>query len=202
MSDTKIAASFRVSLTALATERPDHRLRCAWAWLHFHAAFIETRGGPGMQTRRSEISLAALIERSTRGEYVRDSRGGRSATISLVTRRRRGQRGVIDAPAIQTRVGRGKPTSALRSRPGSSARSRCDTRGQSTPGTARSTPICDAMASIPPMRPTRSSPISGSNGFCGLSPRVRPERFARRATGHSGLARVYSRPRSLRNRAQ
>jgi hypothetical protein len=24
----------------------------AWAWLHFHAALIETRGRPGMQTRR------------------------------------------------------------------------------------------------------------------------------------------------------
>jgi hypothetical protein len=23
----------------------------AWAWLHFHAALIETRGGPEMHTR-------------------------------------------------------------------------------------------------------------------------------------------------------
>jgi hypothetical protein len=33
----------------------------AWAWLHFHAALIETRGGPRLQTRRLVISLAALL---------------------------------------------------------------------------------------------------------------------------------------------
>ena len=52
MSATKIAASFRVSLTALMPRQADHRFRCALAWLHFHAALIETRGRPGMQTRR------------------------------------------------------------------------------------------------------------------------------------------------------
>jgi hypothetical protein len=57
-SDTKIAASFRVSLTA-QVPKLNHRSQMAWARLHFHAALIETRGGPGMQTRRSVISLAA-----------------------------------------------------------------------------------------------------------------------------------------------
>jgi hypothetical protein len=52
MSATKIAASFRVSLTALLPKQPDSRVAGAWAWLHFHAALIETRGRPGMQTRR------------------------------------------------------------------------------------------------------------------------------------------------------
>ena len=52
MSATKIAASFRVSLTALLPKQPDSQVAVAWAWLHFHAALIETRGRPGMQTRR------------------------------------------------------------------------------------------------------------------------------------------------------
>ncbi len=37
---TKIAASFRVSLTALVPKQPDHRL--ALAWLRFHAALRRT----------------------------------------------------------------------------------------------------------------------------------------------------------------
>jgi hypothetical protein len=43
MSDTKIAASFRVSLTALVAEAGRSPVAVAWAWLHFHAALIETR---------------------------------------------------------------------------------------------------------------------------------------------------------------
>ena len=40
MSATKIAASFRDSLTALVPKQPDHRL--ALAWLRFHAALGRT----------------------------------------------------------------------------------------------------------------------------------------------------------------
>src|SRR6516164_8645440 len=40
-SDTKIAASFRVSVTALAP-KPDHRSQMAWARLHYHAALRRT----------------------------------------------------------------------------------------------------------------------------------------------------------------
>jgi hypothetical protein len=38
MSATKIAASFRVSLTALVPKEADSRVAVAWAWLHYHAA--------------------------------------------------------------------------------------------------------------------------------------------------------------------
>ena len=50
MSDTKIAASFRVSLTALMP-KPDHRSQMARAWLHFHAA--RKGRGSGVQPRVS-----------------------------------------------------------------------------------------------------------------------------------------------------
>jgi hypothetical protein len=39
--DTKIAASFRVSLTALMP-KPDHQSQMARAWLHIHAALART----------------------------------------------------------------------------------------------------------------------------------------------------------------
>jgi hypothetical protein len=45
MSDTKIAASFRVSLTALMPRSPDRRVAVASAWLHYHAALGSLRGG-------------------------------------------------------------------------------------------------------------------------------------------------------------
>jgi hypothetical protein len=38
MSDTKIAASLRVSLTALVPKQADSRVAVAWAWLHYRAA--------------------------------------------------------------------------------------------------------------------------------------------------------------------
>jgi hypothetical protein len=41
MSATKIATSFRVSLTAPVADRSP--VAVASAWLHFHAALIETR---------------------------------------------------------------------------------------------------------------------------------------------------------------
>jgi hypothetical protein len=43
MSATKIAASFRFSLTALVAEAGRSPVAGASAWLHFHAALIETR---------------------------------------------------------------------------------------------------------------------------------------------------------------
>jgi hypothetical protein len=43
MSATKIAASFRVSVTALVAEAGRSPVAGASAWLHFHAALIETR---------------------------------------------------------------------------------------------------------------------------------------------------------------
>jgi hypothetical protein len=50
MSATKIAASFRVSLTALLPKR-DHRSQMAWARLHYHAALGDCAAtgsaGPG-----------------------------------------------------------------------------------------------------------------------------------------------------------
>jgi hypothetical protein len=41
MSATRIAASFRVSLTALLPKQPDRRVAVAGAWLRFHAALEE-----------------------------------------------------------------------------------------------------------------------------------------------------------------
>ena len=65
MSATKIAASFRVSVMALVAEARRSPVAVAWARLHFHVALIETRGRPGMQTRRfgsypsrAELSVA------------------------------------------------------------------------------------------------------------------------------------------------
>src|SRR6516225_7588020 len=64
-SDTKIAASFRVSLTALVP-KPDHRSQMAWARLHYHAALRRT-WKQGVQAprvdwpvypRRAELSTA------------------------------------------------------------------------------------------------------------------------------------------------
>ena len=43
MSDTKIAASFRVSVMAVVAEAGRSPVAGASAWLHFHAALIETR---------------------------------------------------------------------------------------------------------------------------------------------------------------
>jgi hypothetical protein len=43
MSDTKIAASFRVSVMALVAEEGRSPVAGASAWQHFHAALIETR---------------------------------------------------------------------------------------------------------------------------------------------------------------
>jgi hypothetical protein len=51
MSATKIAASFRVSLTALMPRSPDRRVAGAWAWLHYHAALRKT-WKQGMQAPR------------------------------------------------------------------------------------------------------------------------------------------------------
>jgi hypothetical protein len=51
MSDTKIAASFRVSLTALAPKQADRRVAVACAWLHYHAALRWT-WKQGMQAPR------------------------------------------------------------------------------------------------------------------------------------------------------
>ena len=51
MSATKIAASFRVSLTALMPRSPDRRVAVAWAWLRFHAALGKT-WKQGMQAPR------------------------------------------------------------------------------------------------------------------------------------------------------
>jgi hypothetical protein len=43
MSATKIAANFRVPLTALVAEAGGSLIAGASAWLHFHAALIATR---------------------------------------------------------------------------------------------------------------------------------------------------------------
>jgi hypothetical protein len=59
MSDTKIAASFRVSVMALVAEAGQSAVAGASAWLHFHAALIETRRA-GNADPASVISLAAL----------------------------------------------------------------------------------------------------------------------------------------------
>jgi hypothetical protein len=41
MSETKIAASFRVSVMAPVAEAGSSPVAVAWAWLHVHAALIE-----------------------------------------------------------------------------------------------------------------------------------------------------------------
>jgi hypothetical protein len=51
MSATKIAASLRVSLTALAPKQADRRVLVARAWLHYHAALRKT-WKQGMQAPR------------------------------------------------------------------------------------------------------------------------------------------------------
>ena len=51
MSATRIAASFRVSLTALAPRSLDRRVAVALAWLHYHAALRWT-WKQGMQAPR------------------------------------------------------------------------------------------------------------------------------------------------------
>jgi hypothetical protein len=58
MSDTKIAASFRVSLTALMPKRADSRVAVAWAWLHYHAALKEgvEAGSAGPACRLASLS--------------------------------------------------------------------------------------------------------------------------------------------------
>ena len=55
MSATKIAASFRVSLTALAP-KPDHWSQMAWARLHYHAALRRT-WKQGVQAPRVDPSV-------------------------------------------------------------------------------------------------------------------------------------------------
>jgi hypothetical protein len=71
MSATKIAASFRVSLTALVP-KPDHRSRVAWAWLRFHAALKRTwkQGAQPYVSTGGSIHAAAqvstIVERGKR----------------------------------------------------------------------------------------------------------------------------------------
>ena len=65
MSATKIAASFRVSLTALMPKQAESPVAVAWALLHFHAA-LGTRGQPEVQSGvRAADPKTALIEGST-----------------------------------------------------------------------------------------------------------------------------------------
>ena len=92
MSATKIAASFRVSLMALAP-KPDHRSQVARAWPHVHAALIEDaatgRAGPAFGR---EPSRAAQILRQSNPENnsmfllewtAQRHRGGRRGTRKI-----------------------------------------------------------------------------------------------------------------------
>ena len=82
MSATKIAASFRVSLTALAPKQRDSPVAVAWAWLHFHAA-LRTRGQPEVQSGvRAADPKAALMKRSASLDLVRHVLGGRIEVLS------------------------------------------------------------------------------------------------------------------------
>ena len=79
MSATKIAASFRVSLTALMPRSPDRRVAGASAWLHFHAALIVTRrAGNADPAFGSEPSRAFESVRQfyTEGNIVECARRG------------------------------------------------------------------------------------------------------------------------------
>jgi hypothetical protein len=67
MSDTKIAASFRVSLTALVP-RPDHQSQMAWAWPHYHAALR----GRGSRKCRSCVSAREAYPRQVQHNTVTD----------------------------------------------------------------------------------------------------------------------------------
>jgi hypothetical protein len=60
MSATKIAASFRVSLTALLPKHADPPVAVACAWLHFHAALGGRRGGWECKPSVRPVGLAAL----------------------------------------------------------------------------------------------------------------------------------------------
>jgi hypothetical protein len=68
MSDTKIAASFRVSVTALLPKQADLRVAVAWAWLHYHAALRKT-WKRGMQAPRVDRPVyPRLVELITHAE--------------------------------------------------------------------------------------------------------------------------------------
>jgi hypothetical protein len=78
MSATKIAASFRVSLTALVPKAAGVAGRGAlWAWLHCHAA-LRTRGQPEcnpafrLQTLRPRWVERSAINRSMRHNHGRE----------------------------------------------------------------------------------------------------------------------------------
>ena len=67
MSATKIAASLRVSLTALAPKQADSQAAVAFAWLRFHAALRMTwkqRAHPCVSTGRSIHAELELITHS------------------------------------------------------------------------------------------------------------------------------------------
>ena len=83
MSATKIAASFRVSLTALALKPPEPPIAVpCGAWLHFHAA-LRTRGQPEVQSGvRAADPKAALMKRSASLDLVRHVLGGRIEVLS------------------------------------------------------------------------------------------------------------------------
>jgi hypothetical protein len=88
MSATKIAASFRVSVTALVAKQPDSPVAVAWAWLHFHAA-LGTRGQPDVQSGvRAADPKTALIERSASRLDVRDPRSMMRERLHLLELRR------------------------------------------------------------------------------------------------------------------
>ena len=57
MSDTKIAASFRVSVTTRVPRQPESPV--AWPWLHFHVA-LGSCAAAGSAARCSVANLAAL----------------------------------------------------------------------------------------------------------------------------------------------
>ena len=56
MSAARIAASFRVSVTALAPKQAEARVALAWAWLHYHAAPRRT-WKQGVQAPRVDRSV-------------------------------------------------------------------------------------------------------------------------------------------------
>ena len=79
MSATKIAANFRVSLTALLPRSPDRRVAVAWAWLHVHAALIEDAADRGAAPAfGSEPSRASESVRQfyTEGNIIERARRG------------------------------------------------------------------------------------------------------------------------------
>jgi hypothetical protein len=87
MSDTKIAASFRVSLTALLPKQADRRSSRAWAWC---ASML--RFGEGVEAESASLRVDPSVY-PRHGELITHAEGGNRPWPSL------GRRSRVNRPA-------------------------------------------------------------------------------------------------------